>query len=318
MKRATLLDARPALAAVASLSVSADDSLADRLAARVRFFDGTVSLYAKNLETGREVGPRGRPAGADGEHHQAADPLRARSRSSRPAPSRWDEPLTVRRDDKVSGSGMLADFEDGSTVSVRNAATLMIVVSDNTATNLVLDRITADAVNGFLDTLGLHETRALRKVRGDGATLRPPSGWSKAGLARRQPALRPRRVDAARDGAPARACCTAGQVVSPASLEGRARHPRAPAAQGRHRPPRAGRRARGEQERVARRAQERRRHRLHRGRSGGDGHHGRRHAADRLLRPTTRAIASSPTSRGSSPPNSDVRLYTLNNLFARR
>lgn len=179
MKRATLLV--PVLVAVASLSMSADDSLTDRLAARVRFFDGTVSLYAKNLETGREVGLE-----ADRRVRTASTiklPILCALEALVAAGAvGWDELLTVRHDDKVSGSGILADFEDGSTVSVRNAATLMIVVSDNTATNLVLHRITADAVNGFLDTLGLHETRALRKVRGDGATLRPPSGWSKAGL----------------------------------------------------------------------------------------------------------------------------------------
>jgi beta-lactamase class A len=77
---------------------------------------------------------------------------------------------------------MLADLEDGTRLSLRIVATLMIIVSDNTAANLVLDRISADAVNDFLDALGLGETRALRKVRGDGAVLAPPSGWSKAAL----------------------------------------------------------------------------------------------------------------------------------------
>jgi beta-lactamase class A len=65
---------------------------------------------------------------------------------------------------------------------LRDLVHLMIVVSDNTATNLVLDRITADAVNELLDKLGLKETRSLRKVRGDGADLKAPGGWSKAGL----------------------------------------------------------------------------------------------------------------------------------------
>jgi beta-lactamase class A len=159
----------------------ASESLADRLAARVRFFDGTVSLYAKNLDTGREAG---------------LDPdRRVRTASTIKLPilcaveslvaagtARWDEPLTVRGADKVTGSGVLADLEDGTTLSLRNVATLMIIVSDNTATNLVLDRISADAVNDFLDTLGLRDTRALRKVRGDGAPLASASGWSRAGL----------------------------------------------------------------------------------------------------------------------------------------
>lgn len=76
---------------------------------------------------------------------------------------------------------MLREFSDGVRLPLRDLVHLMIVVSDNTATNLVLDRITADAVNGFLDTLGLKQTRSLRKVRGDGANLKAPSGWSRAG-----------------------------------------------------------------------------------------------------------------------------------------
>src|SRR5436190_4870180 len=118
----------------------ASDALADRLAALIRFFYGTVSLYAKNLETGRDVG------------HDADRRVRTASTIKLPILCAleslvargvvgWDEPLRVRQEDKVSGSGVLADVEDGTTLSVRNVATLMIIVSDNTATNLVLDRI---------------------------------------------------------------------------------------------------------------------------------------------------------------------------------
>ena len=55
-------------------------------------------------------------------------------------------------------------------------------MSDNTGTNLILDRITTDAVNDYLDTIGLSVTRSNRKVRGDGTELKPPTGWSRAGM----------------------------------------------------------------------------------------------------------------------------------------
>ena len=57
----------------------------------------------------------------------------------------------------------------------------MIVVSDNTATNLILDRISADTVNDYLDRIGLPLTRSMRKIRGDGTALKPAEGWSRAG-----------------------------------------------------------------------------------------------------------------------------------------
>jgi beta-lactamase class A len=96
--------------------------------------------------------------------------------------ARWDERIELRGQDKVSGSGVLRELSDGVKLPLIDLVRLMIVVSDNTATNLVLDRISADAVNAFLDTLGLKQTRSLRKVRGDGADLKAPSGWSRAGL----------------------------------------------------------------------------------------------------------------------------------------
>ena len=163
-----------------SAAMSGQGSLADRLSARVRGFEGTVSLYAKNLATGEDVGlsPDRRVRTASTIKLPilcALESLVARGTV------RWDEPLVVRHADKVTGTGVVADLEDGTAISVRNAATLMIIVSDNTATNLILDRISADAVNDFLDTLGLPQTRSMRKVRGDGPVLAETSGWSRAG-----------------------------------------------------------------------------------------------------------------------------------------
>ena len=57
----------------------------------------------------------------------------------------------------------------------------MIVVSDNTATNLILNRITGNAVNARMTQLGL-QTRVMRKIPGDGTNLKPfPSGVTEEG-----------------------------------------------------------------------------------------------------------------------------------------
>jgi beta-lactamase class A len=53
----------------------------------------------------------------------------------------------------------------------------MIVLSDNTAANMVLQRITADAVNAYLDKLGIKTTRSLRKILANNT----PAGVSAAG-----------------------------------------------------------------------------------------------------------------------------------------
>ena len=57
----------------------------------------------------------------------------------------------------------------------------MIVLSDNSATNMVLERFTADAVNAYLDKIGIKTTRSMRKIRGDGTQLKAAEGFSAAG-----------------------------------------------------------------------------------------------------------------------------------------
>jgi beta-lactamase class A len=76
---------------------------------------------------------------------------------------------------------VLHEFSDNVRLPVQDVMHLMIVVSDNTATNLLIDAIGADAVNQEMDRYGLANTRLNRKVRGDGNQLKTPSGFSAAG-----------------------------------------------------------------------------------------------------------------------------------------
>jgi beta-lactamase class A len=176
-----LVTALALLAAPASATIAADDTLAGAVDALVAPFKGTVSIYAKNLDTGREFArsPDRQVRTASTIKLPILCALEAEVAAGRVA---WTERLPVRDTDKVYGSGILKELSAGTELTVRDLATLMIIVSDNTATNLILDRITADLVNGFLDTLGLKQTRALRKVRGSTPPPDAQAGWSKAGL----------------------------------------------------------------------------------------------------------------------------------------
>jgi beta-lactamase class A len=146
--------------------------------ARIAGFEGTVSLYAKNLDSGAAIGIR------------ESEPVRTASTIKLPimlavfdavarGEARWTETLTIARQEKVSGSGVIAsEISDGVQLPLRDVVNFMIVVSDNTATNMVLERITADSVNAYLDKLGLKTTRAMRKVRSPSSE---DAGWSAAG-----------------------------------------------------------------------------------------------------------------------------------------
>jgi beta-lactamase class A len=74
-----------------------------------------------------------------------------------------DDPLTVLKIDKVGGSGQLQFLHDNATITVRDAAWLMITLSDNTATNLLLDRIIIRRVWDKMEKLGLMHTKVHSK-----------------------------------------------------------------------------------------------------------------------------------------------------------
>ena len=74
-----------------------------------------------------------------------------------------DDPLTVLKIDQVPGSGVLQFMHSGMQLSVRDAAYLMIVLSDNTATNLLLDRVIIRRVWQKMEALGLPHTKVHSK-----------------------------------------------------------------------------------------------------------------------------------------------------------
>ena len=79
-----------------------------------------------------------------------------------------DSKFTLRDTDKVGGSGVLKGLAEGLAVTAADLVHLMIVVSDNTATNLLIERLGTARVNERLDSYGLRETRLFRPTFRDG------------------------------------------------------------------------------------------------------------------------------------------------------
>ena len=71
----------------------------------------------------------------------------------------------VRKEDLVPGSDIVLGLTPGVTrLTLRDLATMMVAVSDNTATNVLIDRVGLENVNSMLEGLGLHATRLRRKM----------------------------------------------------------------------------------------------------------------------------------------------------------
>ncbi len=163
------------------MTVSQAQSLDEKIRTAIAGFPGEVGIFAKNLDTGATYALR-----ADDRVRTASTIklaiLAATFAAVNEGKAKWTDLTTLHDADKVSGSGVLGtEFTDGDKLPLTDLIHLMIVLSDNTATNLVLDRITADYVNEQMDKLGFRQTRSMRKIRGDGSDLKAPSGYSKAG-----------------------------------------------------------------------------------------------------------------------------------------
>ncbi|HLH03324.1 MAG TPA: serine hydrolase [Bryobacteraceae bacterium] len=174
MKRLLLAMLVPAVAFCAG-------DLDSAVKAKIAGFQGRVSLAAKNLETGESYSLR------------ADEPVRTASTiklaimiecfaEANEGKLDLNEKLKVLPEEKVSGSGILQEMTDNDLFPIRDMVDLMIVLSDNTATNLILNRIGGDAVNARMESLGLKQTRSMRKILGDRNDLKPyPSGITKEG-----------------------------------------------------------------------------------------------------------------------------------------
>lgn len=72
---------------------------------------------------------------------------------------------TVQSSDLVPDSDIMGGLTPGVTrITLRDLATMMVAVSDNSATNVLIDRVGMDNVNAMLDSLGLKHTRLRRKM----------------------------------------------------------------------------------------------------------------------------------------------------------
>ncbi|HZS10242.1 MAG TPA: serine hydrolase [Blastocatellia bacterium] len=79
----------------------------------------------------------------------------------------------VEKKDQVGGSGVINNFGDHtSSLSLGDLAVLMIALSDNTATNMLIDQVGMTNVNQTLDELGLKQIRLRRRMIDQAASAR--------------------------------------------------------------------------------------------------------------------------------------------------
>jgi beta-lactamase class A len=142
-------------------------SLDTRIHSEIDPFKGKVFLFAQNLDTGQSYSCNGDERVRTASTIKIAVMIEAFARVAE-GRAKWTDELVLTKAARYAGSGILPELGDGLRLTLRDCVRLMMTLSDNTATNMVLDYLTTDAVNARTESLGFKQTRIMRRVGGGG------------------------------------------------------------------------------------------------------------------------------------------------------
>ncbi|SIS13081.1 beta-lactamase class A [Peribacillus simplex] len=131
--------------------------LQDRLEEVIQDATGTFGVYVKHLESGETA------AINENRFFQAASVfkipiLAALYRDVEIGKVRLQERIRLEEVDLVNGSGIFKELIPGIDVTIKNLATMMIIVSDNVGTDKLLNILGKENVNQFMKEVGLNNT----------------------------------------------------------------------------------------------------------------------------------------------------------------
>ena len=130
---------------------------------RIARHKGTVGLYVKDLTTGETLSIRGSEQFPSASVIKVPILVELFAQVER-GPLALAHPLIMLASDQRPGSGVLQFLSTPHTLTVGDAAMLMTILSDNSATNLIIDKVGIRNVNARMDSLGLTHTRLHAKV----------------------------------------------------------------------------------------------------------------------------------------------------------
>jgi beta-lactamase class A len=146
------------------------DKLAQTIAVEDKHLDGVLGVAIVDLKTGREWTLHGDdvfPTASTIKLALLAELYRQHEQAlaGKPGNARLTDTYTVRKEDIVVDSAVMENLTPGVTlVTNRDLAGMVVAVSDNSATNVLIDRVSFARVNQLLDSLGASDTRLQRKM----------------------------------------------------------------------------------------------------------------------------------------------------------
>jgi beta-lactamase class A len=161
-----MLDA-PALALLMAASPVAPSTIEQQIAERLQSFRGVMGVAAAHLVTGEAVGVNADMRFPTASAIKTAVMVEAFHQIAGGRLSK-DQEVVLTDEIKVGGSGVLRDLSAGGRYRLADLLYLMIALSDNTATNMVIALVGTQAVNERMDAYGLPMTRLYRPTFRDG------------------------------------------------------------------------------------------------------------------------------------------------------
>ena len=134
------------------------DSLSRQIAAELNALNARTSLYAEHLDSGRVVAVR-ETTSMDTLSVIKIPIMVLAFHDVESGRLDLDERHTIVQDEIRNGTGVLKLFAPGLQPTFRDLVTQMIITSDNTATDIVIERIGLERVNEFLVARGYAATR---------------------------------------------------------------------------------------------------------------------------------------------------------------
>ena len=140
-----------------------DAALKDRLETIEQEMNGILCVAVEDLRTGQRLSYRSDRKCKSASIIKLPMLVHLAISASEGARS-WDARIDLKDSEKVGGAGVLKLLTQGLTLPVRDLCMLMIVLSDNTATNMLVDYLGADEVTARMRALGLAQTTLYRKA----------------------------------------------------------------------------------------------------------------------------------------------------------
>ncbi len=140
-----------------------DAALDSQIAVIAQAHHGHVAFFAHNLKTGQtaslspDLPVKTASVIKMGILLDAAEQIRA-------GQATLSERLVLTKANQVAGSGVLGELTPPISLTLGDTLTLMVVLSDNTATNMAIDRLGLAHINATLRAAGLHQTVLYKKV----------------------------------------------------------------------------------------------------------------------------------------------------------